>query len=295
MVYLARYWLGATIAWDCQFEKALHNYEKALDINMSANSLWGISQIKSLIAVLVYWSQGKIDLGYQTSHEALRIAEESGDIYSKAMAYTSHGFSCYGKGFLEEAEEHILKAIDFCERVNSLFWGSAAHMLAGLIYCERGKYQKSQDYHNKAISLMEYVRLYPSIMNLMKIALTRAKVLNNEKDVDLVSLYGYQAGNKIRFWEGEIQRYIGQILLNIDDQHISEAEDWIKKAIEANKRNGTMFYLGTAYTLYAELLQRKGDLSEARENLKKAIEIYKECGADGWLKWAEEALTKKGD
>jgi len=86
-------------------------------------------------------------------------------------------------------------------------------------------------------------------------------------------------------------RYVGEILLNIDDQHMSEAEDWIKKAIEADKRNGTMFELGMAHSLYAELLKRKGDLSQAKENLNTAIEILKECGADGWVKRAQEALA----
>jgi hypothetical protein len=40
------------------------------------------------------------------------------------------------------------------------------------------------------------------------------------------------------------------------------------------------------------LFKRKGDTSKAKENLSKAIEIYKECGADGWVTKAEEALAK---
>jgi len=37
------------------------------------------------------------------------------------------------------------------------------------------------------------------------------------------------------------------------------------------------------HALYAELFKRKGDQSKAKENLNKAIEILKECGADGWV------------
>ena len=85
--------------------------------------------------------------------------------------------------------------------------------------------------------------------------------------------------------------YIAEILLNIDDRHMTEAEDWVKKAIEADKRDSMRFYLGRDYASYAELLKRKGDLSGARENLNKAIEIYRECGADGWLKKAQEDLA----
>jgi hypothetical protein len=33
----------------------------------------------------------------------------------------------------------------------------------------------------------------------------------------------------------------------------------------------------------AEILQRRGPKSKAKENLSKAIEIIKECGANGWV------------
>ena len=53
-----------------------------------------------------------------------------------------------------------------------------------------------------------------------------------------------------------------------------------------------MIDLGMDHALYAKLLKRKGDLPEVKENLNKAIEIYKDCRADGWLKMAEEVLAK---
>jgi len=44
------------------------------------------------------------------------------------------------------------------------------------------------------------------------------------------------------------------------------------------------------YALYSDLFKRKGDLSRARENLIKAVEIFKECGADGWVEKYERGL-----
>ena len=46
---------------------------------------------------------GKIHLAYETTNEALEIAEKSGDMQSRAMAYTYYGASCYSKGFFKEA------------------------------------------------------------------------------------------------------------------------------------------------------------------------------------------------
>ena len=51
-----------------------------------------------------------------------------------------------------------------------------------------------------------------------------------------------------------------------------------------------MLNLGKNYALYSELFQRKGDLSRAKENLIKAIEIFKKCGANGWAEKYEKEL-----
>jgi hypothetical protein len=115
--------------------------------------------------------------------------------------------------------------------------------------------------------------------------------MNKEKDVDLETLYAHCRNSKVKTAEGWIQGYIGEILLNIDDQHLSEAEHWIQKAIEADQKNRMMFHLGIDYTLNAELYKRKSDRLKARENLGKAIEILKECGADGWVEKYEKELA----
>jgi hypothetical protein len=53
-----------------------------------------------------------------------------------------------------------------------------------------------------------------------------------------------------------------------------------------------MFELGKAYALYADLFKRKGEKLKAQENLGKAIEILKECGADGWVeKYEKEDIS----
>jgi len=132
----------------------------------------------------------------------------------------------------------------------------------------------------------------PSGANVLRIALARAKVMNDEKDIDLNQIFKYYEDSKLKIYQGETSRCISEILLNIDDRHMSEAEQWVRKAIEVDKRNGMMWELGRAHDFYAELLKRKGDLPGAKEKLSKAIEIYGECGADGWLKKAQEDLAE---
>jgi tetratricopeptide (TPR) repeat protein len=276
---------------NCEFERATRYMQRAVDISIAGNSLWGIAVTKGNLAYFCYFLPGKINMGFQTTAEALRAAEESGDIMSKGYVYSSHGISCYARGLFQEAEKHLLKGIEFCERINEIGWNMTAHRFLGETYFEMGNLPKSKIYCEKGCWLFEHNQVFPSLMGWGKANLARTKVMNNEKDVDLESLYAHSRNNKMKHSEGWISRYIGEILLNIDDQHTSEAEHWIKKAIEEDTRNGMRFHLGRDYALYADLFKRPRDRLKARENLGKAIEILKECGADGWMTKYEREMA----
>jgi hypothetical protein len=46
------------------------------------------------------------------------------------------------------------------------------------------------------------------------------------------------------------------------------------------------------HALFGEFFKRQGDRTKAQEELGKATEILRECGADGWVKRTEEKLSK---
>jgi tetratricopeptide (TPR) repeat protein len=276
------------LAWNCEFERSAKYLQLTLDILWEVKNLWGIAATKSSLAYFCYYMPGNINLQFQTTGEALRMAEESGDIYSKAISYVTHGLSFYGKGLLEEAEKNLLKGLEFCERINFIYWMTAAQFQLGEIYFESGNFSKSKEFYKKGVWVLESRQLFPSWVGVGKAGFARSKVMDRQKDVDLDSLYTCSRNNKANVYEGWIQRYIGEILLNINDHHISEAENWIQNAIKSDQRNRMMFHLGKDYALYAELFKRKGDRSKAQENLSKAIDLFKECGADGWVEKYEK-------
>ena len=119
----------------------------------------------------------------------------------------------------------------------------------------------------------------------------KAQILNNEKDFNLETLYGYVSTAKVKLYEGWIRRYISEILLNMDEDRISEAEEWINRAITADSENGTLFELGRDYSFLYTILRRRGKESQAQENLQRAMGIFKECGAVGWVEKYEEELA----
>ena len=50
------------------------------------------------------------------------------------------------------------------------------------------------------------------------------------------------------------------------------------------------WHLARDHALYGELFKRKGDHSEAKRHLTKGINIFKDCGADGWVEKYEMEL-----
>jgi len=290
----SNFWSAIVRSVNCEFEKAGAHIAKALEINQAANSHWGVSIIKSNLSYFIYFFKGSMDKSYQTSGEALQGANESGDIFSKAMASVCHGIACYGCGFFEKAILHLTEGCAFCDRIKLVIFHGLAHFFLGEAYFEMGNFKKAEDNYKEAIDILEHNQIIPSWKNVSKSAIARMKVINKDPDVDIEATVGYADVNKARIWDGWIRRNIGEILLNTDDQRLDEAEGWIKKAIEADSNNGTMLNLGRNYALYAELFSRRGDPDKAVTALKKAIEVFKDCGSDGFLKRAEESLASIG-
>ena len=288
---LAYLYMGICLSENCEFSKALHYFDKALEINVATNVPWGISAIKAWIAMVNIY-QGNIDLGYGASDDSLQIANESGDIFSKAHAHTAHGWAYYGKGYFEEAEEHLLKGAVFSERISQLKWAALANSGLGMTHFEMEDYRISQKDYEKAIYICRHGILFPSWANFLKIALAQIKIMHGEKDIKLNEIFKRCEDTKIKMWGAWMGYYMGKILLNIDDQHISEAEDWIKKTIQSHKKYGMMWHLARDYALYADLFKRKDDLPKAKKKLNKAIEIFTECGADGWVEKYEKELAE---
>jgi class 3 adenylate cyclase/tetratricopeptide (TPR) repeat protein len=287
---LAHTYLGQLSGFNCEFRDAFEHFQCAMDIIKKADSKWGMA-INSSYQSFFYHFHGKIDLEYQNSSEGLDLAQESGDIVSKGTALSCHGISCYNKRFLADAKKYLFEGIHFCEQINLFAWNSVAQGILGETYYELGDYAKSKFHYMNAVSQSKKGRFLPSWMNLNKIAVVRSMVMDNEKDIDLESIYTYISENKIKAYEGSMRRLLGEILLNMDENHLSEADDWIRQAISADQRNGTMFHLAADYALYADLFKRKDDIPKAKENLTKAIKIFKECGADGWVEKYKKELA----
>jgi class 3 adenylate cyclase/tetratricopeptide (TPR) repeat protein len=290
--WFSNYFLGTTLSGSCEFERALGYFGKALDMSVAAKNLTTESFTKGAMTAFNYNYQGKIDLAYQTSSEALDLAEQTGDIYVEGMAYTSHGIPCYHKGLFDKAESCLLKGLELCQKTTQVAWAAWASFWLAELYVNRGDYENAENYYRKAISIFtEHGKVFASWVRMFEVCIERSKILNGQRKLDLNKLLSCYDGIKMKILEGFMARYIGEILLKMGGGYLSNAEDWIEKAMEADKRNGAIWLLGCDCELYAEFLRHKEDLIGVRENLNKALVTFKECGAEGHLKRVEGKLA----
>jgi hypothetical protein len=287
----ADYWLGYALSLDCKFEKAALHIEKCLEYNMAVKHLSRVSTMKSLQSYLNAYLHGSLNLAYEISRDAIGIAEESADAFSKTFAYSCHGIACYGKGFLEKARTHLSKGLGFAEKIDHHYWQPAANHFLGEICFETGEYEKAKDYFEKAVCHLEQYGYLPSWLNLNRIALARVNAFCERADFDFQRIKAHVSQNRVKQYQGWMKRLMGKLLLSTKDQPLLGAEDWIKQSLDADNKNGMRFHLGLDHALYAEFFKGQAEISKARHELDKAVEIFKECGADGWVKKYEAEMA----
>lgn len=290
-LWFACYFLGFAHFLDCNFEKSSINYKMSLDLSKMADNVSGICFARSSDAAHTCTFTGKIEIAYKESKESLDLAHQSGDIYIQQMAYACFGACCFFKGSFDEAETNLSEAIRLNSKFGQLSWGLWAYFWLGELYFNIGNLEKAQHSYMNANYIFESTKLWPSWVNLMNLKLVRTKLLVNKENIQLESILEYAKKNKLKLCDGLIQNHICGILMNINSQYFSDAEKWINSAIESSKKYGETFWLAQDYALYAELLKRKDDHLGAKLKLSKAIEIYKKCGAVGWVEKYEKELA----
>jgi tetratricopeptide (TPR) repeat protein len=283
----------SVICFDYQFDECMAHLKTALDLSFLSNNLMSISIVKSTLAVS-YNCQGKPDQALQVSKEALQAATEGGDIYALQVAYFAQGMSYYYKGHFQETEKHLLEGMAFYEKSGLGGWGALATGFLGWTYHDMGNYGQAKKYHQQCISIYEDLKIFPSWLNCNKLLLKMNRILNGEPDIDVHKLDELMKGhekNRLAMAKSFEAHCIGKILLHIDDHHMAEAETWIRRSIDFDGTYAIPWNLGKDHALYADCFKKKGDIYGAKEQLTKAIDLFRECGADGWVTMTEQKLA----
>ena len=281
---------GAFLPFISEFKEAHKRLQQCLDFSLMAKNKTGIAFSKVIIS-MCYTVEGQVNPAYEFAQEALKLAKETGDAFIKGTTYAYYCAACYQKGLFDEAKTHLLEWDSSYEKAVSISSIGWAHMYLGFIYDDLREYNDLVILCNKMIQIMENGNYLPSMVIYTQSCVMRAKALRHDQDIELSELFACYKNYKITWCEGLTARNIGDVLLNMDNDHLSDAGVWFRKAIESDTKNGFRWQVAMDHACYADWFNKKGDIKGVKEQLTKAIDIFRECAADGWVEKYEKDLA----
>jgi class 3 adenylate cyclase/tetratricopeptide (TPR) repeat protein len=282
---------GYAHTFNCEFTEGESCWLRMIEISEASGNIPGIVVAKFNIVPTVYVLDGRIDDALKISQEALHLALQIDEVNMKGSSFVGYGIAFFKKGIFPEAEENLRMGVEIAKKTDY-----AGALLGGFLYLgqllsEMGRFQEAKECYNNLLIVYGRVKIWPSFARVAQILKIAAGVweglspaLDGLLNFDLQEI-------RNRTLQGWAARGLGEIYLYLDADHMDEAETWIRKAIEADERNRMPWDLARDYALYAEFFQKKGDPTQSKEKLTKAIELMRSIGANGWVTRYEEKLA----
>ncbi len=192
--------------------------------------------------------------------EGLKIAQRLNDtmLIGKGLTYT--GLMYQRKGFNKLAMSYLLKSLPYKEALGELNRIAFSYNLIGEVYISQQHYEKSLNFHFKALELRE-------------------KLGNN----------GFHIANS---YVNISRGYYG-------DKKYSLALDYALKALEIYEEIGTGHNISRSHNLVGNAYLKLGEVDESIENYKKSVKLYEEIKINFLkieaLSGLAEAYLKKGN
>jgi class 3 adenylate cyclase/tetratricopeptide (TPR) repeat protein len=185
-----------------QFEDSLKFYRICLELSHAANNMPGISFVNACMGASVFAFQGKIPAAYRHTVEALRTSESCMDAYTKAIAYSSHGFVCFFKGEFAEAVQLVSEAIKIARKYGHGMWKGWSEFWLAHNFFHSGNYKEAEHFFRETVMTFDNRKdVSVSWESFHKLCLQMARVANCKAAVDFCPSF-YRSKKVSPFIEG---------------------------------------------------------------------------------------------
>ena len=283
--------MGTCLSFVGEFDKSLSCFSKALNISLMANLSWSAAAIKSNLVIFVYFPLGDFKNAYKISRESIELSYESGDILSKGSAHCAAGLTYYMYGDLERSIKHFTNSLEMLKKCGFFTLAAVSSWYLAMSYLYLNKYEEALIYCNTALHLNKQGNYFPSFAKCLKLIAAFVRLMKKDEYININEILSNSNDINIVIADFSVAYYAGKIILNTDHNNVRQAHNWIKKSMETNQKYGMKWNLAHDYALYSEYYQKIGDDTKAKESLNKAIEIFKECGTDGWVEKYEKEYS----
>jgi tetratricopeptide (TPR) repeat protein len=219
-----------------------------------------------------YLWKGQFSEAIKRSNEALRLTTDP--LLSLSLKFVL-SWSHLSDGQFEKAEYFLKEIITFSK---NFYWdktGSPAKLLLGAVLITKGQM-------SLGLRMMSKIK-NECLKNQRRWLYAYSEYLLGK--LYLLIVEGTGPKNMIT-----LVKNIGFLIKNVPFA-AQKAENHFNKAIEVQKEIGAKLHLGLSYLDLGFLYKAKKRPKKALENIQKATMLFEECGTEGFLRQAKEALA----
>ncbi|MBC2713682.1 MAG: AAA family ATPase [Desulfobacteraceae bacterium] len=256
-------------AWTCEYDKVhalkediLYLLENQFNLKLYVYTFCAVS--------LSFINTGQWDKAITMGNEALKMAEKFSDksLISHTLMHIAHAYII--KGDMVQALEHSKISVDKAPTPFDELW---AQIFQAWILCRSGEARKGIEFLVANLPMIKAVGFPPSIIDtifwlgegywLIGEYEKATQILNNV--LDLAEQYN------MRLHFGNAHYFLGEVALKTDP---SRASMHFQKSIDTFQDLKAEYYLARAYAGYGRYHKQQGEIVQAQDYLKKALEIF---------------------
>ena len=270
--------LGRSLHIECQYERAMEHYQKALDVSgLSRHEKQELEgRVYNNIGE-VYNVRGNYEKARHYYEKAFRINKEIGNEIHQAIYYNNMGVMNHNYlGNLEVALDFHEKALEIRKRLGYRKAEGTSYNNIGGVYEARGDYKKALEYYEKSLELsvdiedrvLEASNLYFIGKVSMILGQLQKAMEYLERALELKSDTGVKkAGNLTDL--GNLYMYFGDY---------DKASQYHQQAIKLCEELGDREIMGRCHQNASLLPRYLGEYEKVKSHLEKAVDIYEKNG-----------------
>jgi predicted ATPase len=244
-------------------------------------------------AAKAIWLLGYPDQALQTIEAALTMATELSHPYTLWLALMAAIWMHHHRGDRQAAQNHVEKLLALATEQQHRRWIEVANFLQGWLIVEQGEWERGIAQMRQSESeLVIEARQQTYYATLVAQACLKGGQTEQAYSVLTKELKRVR-DTGVRYYEAELHRIKGEVLLRRSASYQKEAETSFHTAIDLSRHQGAKSLELRAIMSLSELWQKQGKKAEARQMLQEIYGWFTEGFDTADLKATKELLKEK--
>ena len=223
---------------------------------------------------LTYYKVGELKLAYENMKKALSLTNDEEELM---YTYNLIGITLDKMGYLDDALLNYNRSLSLARVLGNTSMQATLLNNIATIYDNKGELDKALSYYDESLSLTTNEKKKASLYN--NIALLYNEKGNHQKAVE----YFHKAIEISEKYGDYRSASIDKLNLGATYEIMKDyknAEKYLSEGLKGAKEVGDKYWEATGYQYLGMLYEDEGNIKKAKENDKRAYNLFKSIGAE---------------